>query len=168
MTLTILPCRHLPKKRRLDEGLVRQSNDGLWFCCRGDSDGAGFSWCSWQTLELDVFALLLGFLLLLSVFLYSVKEIISALGVLNVLNPQVHSLLHVTVTNDLVDNNTDCSWGDVVDDTRSAVVVFVRHALLFSGVGLDVDNVTNVVSAEVGRKPDRTSLLETALEHVTG
>ena len=45
---------------------------------------------------------------------------------LTVLDPQVDPLLHVTVTNDFVNDDTNSSWSDVVHDTRSAVVVFVR------------------------------------------
>lgn len=41
------------------------------------------------------------------------------------LDPQVYTLLHVTVSDNFVDNDTNSSWGDVVHDTSSAVVVFV-------------------------------------------
>ena len=42
----------------------------------------------------------------------------------------------------------------------------MRHAFLFSSVGFDVDDVADVVRADVGRQSDRTVLLEATLEHV--
>lgn len=38
------------------------------------------------------------------------------------------------------------------------MVVFVRHALLLRGVGLDVNDVTDAVGDEEGREFDRTML----------
>jgi len=40
-----------------------------------------------------------------------------------VLDPDVYPLLDVTVTDNLVDNDTDSTRGDIVDDASSAVVI---------------------------------------------
>ena len=88
------------------------------------------------------------------------------------LDPNVHPLLDVTVADDLVDDDTNGTGGDIVDnaspaaaarkscvryETRSRdepMVVFVGHALLLGSVGLDVNNVTNPEVNEVCREFD--------------
>ena len=91
---------------------------------------------------------------------------ITALGVLDVFNSEVDTLLHVSVSNDLVNDDTNRGRGNVVNDTGSTVVVLVRHTLLLSGVGLDVDDISNSVDLQVGRQGDHTLVLEVTLEHV--
>jgi hypothetical protein len=94
------------------------------------------------------------------------ERTVPALGVLDVLNTEVDTLLHVSVTDDLVNDDSDGRRGNVVDDTGTTVVVLVRHTLLLSGVGLDVDDISDSVNLEVGREGDHTLVLEVTLEHV--
>ena len=58
-----------------------------------------------------------------SVPLHPVQELLPALRVLDVLDPEVHPLLDVTVADDLVDNDTNSARGDIVDDAGSTVVM---------------------------------------------
>ena len=50
----------------------------------------------------------------------AVEELLSALRVPDVLYTDVHPLLNVAVTDDLVDDDTDGVGGDVVDNTGPA------------------------------------------------
>jgi len=193
------------ERQRLDGGLVRKGVEGLGSVV-GDRDGSGLTGLSRETLELDVLcnskneptfisgtsfsftphlpqssqltSLLLGLPLLGSVANNSVQELLPALGVLDVLYPQVDTLLHVSTVDDLVADDTDSSGGDVVDDTGLSVVELVGllethtqtvaglarlakggfvmfnhavtyHTLLLSGVGLDVNDITDSVSGQV-------------------
>ncbi len=56
----------------------------------------------------------------LVVVLDTVKELLSALGVPDVLYTDVNRLLQVTVADNLVDKDTDSVWGDVVNNSGPA------------------------------------------------
>jgi hypothetical protein len=68
-------------------------------------------------------SLSLGLPLLGSVALNPVQELLPALGVLDMLNTEVDTLLHVSTVDDLVADNSDTTWGNVVYDTGLTVVV---------------------------------------------
>jgi hypothetical protein len=84
----------------------------------------GLSGLDGLPLEDDLFTSLGGLDLLLGVGLDSVQELLSALGVLDVLDSDVDSLLHVSTVDDLVGNDSNTSGRDVVDDTGLSVVDF--------------------------------------------
>ena len=80
--------------------------------------------------EMNVGSVLLSLLLLGSVSLDTVQELLSTLRVVDVLDADVYPLLQVTVSDFLVDNNTEGGLGDIVDDTGLSVVDLVRHTIL--------------------------------------
>lgn len=63
-----------------------------------------------------------GLDLLGGVGLDSVQELLSALGVLDVFDSDVDSLLHVSTVDDLVTDDSNTSGRDVVDNTGLSVV----------------------------------------------
>ena len=106
----------------MDTTLTWQSSQSLGSVVL-ETDGPSLTWLSWQSLQDDLLSLLLCLDLLCGVRLDAVQELLSALGVLDVLDPDVDTLLHVSTVDDLVAEHTDTTGGDVVDDTGLAVVV---------------------------------------------
>jgi hypothetical protein len=62
----------------------------------------------------------------------------------------VDALLHDARAHQLVDLHTDGALGHVPHDTSLTVVELVRHALLLRAASLDVDNLAELESGEVG------------------
>ena len=60
------------------------------------------------------------------VALHAVEELLPALRVPDVLNAEVDTLLDVTVADNLVNDDTDCAGGHVVDDASAAARMLVR------------------------------------------
>lgn len=81
--------------------------------------------------------------------LHAIKELLAALGVLDVLDTDVNPLLDITVANNLVHDHTNCMGSDVVNNASAAMVVLVGHALLLCSIGLNIDNVANTVGNKV-------------------
>ena len=79
------------------------------------------------SLEVDVCAVGLSLLLLGGVGLDAGDELLAALGVLDVLDADVDTLLEETVADLLEDDDSEGGLGDVVDDTGLSVVDLVGH-----------------------------------------
>lgn len=63
------------------------------------------------------------------VFFYAVQEFLSGLRVLDVLDSQVDTLFDVSVPDGLLDDNTNCAGGDVVNDTSSSAEQEGKYSL---------------------------------------
>ena len=68
------------------------------------------------------------------------------------LNADVNTLFDVSVSYNLVYNDTDSMGGNVIDNSSASVVELVGHALLLCGVGLDVNNISYTVVEEESRQ----------------
>ncbi len=152
--------------RILDEGFIRNRGDGLRLVASSGNE-TGRLWTEGLSLQLNKLALSLGILQSSSVFLDTTEEICSALGVLNVFNTDIDTLFHITVSDLLVEDDTDGGLGDVVDDTSLALVVLVRHTLLDGTVDIDVDDITNTVGDHVSGELGWTMFSELAREKVS-
>jgi hypothetical protein len=134
-----------------------------------------------------------GFSLSLSfgIRLDTTQELKTAFGVFNVLNADVDSLLNVSVSDLLVDDHTDRGLGDIVDDTSFTIiirarlvlsgfgiaayricnlplVVFVGHTLLDGSVGLDINNISDLVVNKICGELDGALGSKVTGEKVTG
>lgn len=87
----------------------------------------GFPRLDRLSLQVDMDTLLLGLALLNGVFLDAVDEFLSRARVGDVFNTDVDALLHVTVSDSLVNDNTNSGFGHVIDHSGLAVVDFVGH-----------------------------------------
>ena len=108
----------------LNGGLVRQRIDSLGFA---SDHGVGGPGLNSHSLEMHTSSLLLRSLPLGGVILDTVNELLAALGVLDVLDTDVDTLLKVAVADTLVDDDPEGRLGDVVNDTGLSVVDLVGH-----------------------------------------
>lgn len=119
-----------------------------------------------KTLQGNLDALGLGFTSSLGRLADTPQKVITALGMINVLNAQINTLFHVTMPDALMDDDTDGMRGHVVDDTSASMVKLVWHTTMDSRVGLDVNNVANLVGLHVGGKFDGSMFTKISFEHV--
>jgi len=119
----------IPELFCLDGSLVWDRGDSLWEVIL-DSDGTSLTGLGGLPLQVHMRPSSLSFPLLLSVRLDTVDELLSALGVLDVLNANVHTLLDVSVADELVEDDSEGGLGDVVDNTGLTVVDLVGHTII--------------------------------------
>ena len=84
-------------------------------------DEAGLTGQGRLSLQVDLDTVSLGLQLGGGVLLDAAQEVVTALGVLDVLNTDVDALLKETVADLLVDDDTNSGLGHVVDDTSATV-----------------------------------------------
>ena len=90
----------------------------------------------------------------------AVKELLLAVGGLDVLDADIETLADKTVGDELVELDADGTLLDAPDTAGATVVELVGHALVDGAVHLDVDVVADLVGAEVGGKAGKTVLAE--------
>lgn len=120
----MIPTAKKPKQSQhiphLNSCLVSDRYDGLWYVVlhRNSPRLAGHQWLS---LQVNVCAISLRFLLQLGVCLDSADELFTGAGKGDVLDTEVDALLDVPVFDLLVDDDADCALCDVVDDSSLSV-----------------------------------------------
>jgi len=107
------------------------------------------SWLGSLSLGVDFDALFFGVFLENFVPLHTVKEILSAAAVLNMLNADVDLFLQDLFPELLVDFNTNSMWCDIENTASFSVVELVRHALLVSSITLNINNITTLVAVHI-------------------
>lgn len=120
------------------------------------------------TLELNLNTRLTSLLAGSIVSLDTLKEILTALGVLSVFNADVNTLVENAATYALRNDDTDSTARDVPDGTSLTVVELVGHTLVDSTITLDINNVTNAVDSLDTAKSNLTLLSEVLLEEGAG
>lgn len=96
------------------------------------------------------------------------NELITAVGLLDVLNPHVDPLPQVLSSHSLQHLHSDGSGGHIPHLAGLSVVDSVGHTTVHGGVGLDVNNVSEVVVHQVGGEVGVTMLAETLGKLVPG
>lgn len=109
-------------------GIVSDGGDRLWDVVLR-ADGVSLPGTDGLALQVEMDTLLLGLPLLNGVLLDTAQEVLTRARVLKVLDADVDALLHVSVADALVADNTEGGLGDVVDDTGLAVVDLVGHTV---------------------------------------
>ncbi len=93
-----------------------------------DGDEAGLTGLDGLSLQVDLDTIGLGLQLGGGVLLDATQEVITALGVLDVLDADVDALLEETVANLLVDDDTNSGLGHVVDDTGATMRAWEKES----------------------------------------
>ena len=83
-------------------------------------------------------------------------------------NSDVESLGDDSVSDLLVDDDSERSWVDVEDCSGSAVIELVWHALVDGTVDDDINNITDLVGGEVLGHSNGAVTSESLLEFVSG
>lgn len=96
------------------------------------------------------------------------SELLSAAGLLDVLEANADALADRAVADDLVDDHADTTGGDVPDDAGAAVVVLVGHTLAHGRIRNDVDEVADLHGGQEGRHRGDAVLTELLGEEVAG
>ena len=89
-------------------------------------------------------------------------------GELEMFNSDVNSLGNDSLSDLLVDDDTDGSRVDVEDAAGSSVIVFVGHSLVDGTIDDDIDDISGFVGSEGLGNVDSSVHLETLSELVSG
>ena len=112
---------------RLDSCLVRNGRNALRPIVLHRNSPC-LSWHQRLSLQIDLCTFFLRLSSLGSIIPHAAQKLFSATRVLDVLDPDVDSLLEVAIANLLMADDADCGLCNVVYDASLAVIDLVRHA----------------------------------------
>jgi len=118
------------------------------------------------TLQVHLFTSLASSLLGSLVGLDTLNNFLLTLGLTDVFNSDMDTLLKNTPVDKLVHTNTNGGLGHIENNTSTSVVVLVRHTLVDGRVGEDVNVVSNLHRDEVLGEVGQTTLAKFLREHV--
>jgi len=121
-----------------------------------------------SSFQLEFGVLFSCFLLELCVSFHSIQEILSALGVADMLDANVDSLLHNSVANKFVQFNSNGSGCDVPHNTSLAMVEFVGHSLVDRTNSNNVNNISAMVRFKESLCGESSMFAKGAGKHVAG
>merc|ERR1712167_321590 len=107
------------------------------------------SWLNWDSFSDDFLVSFLGLNLQFVVILNSLDESKSGLRFSNVFNSDTDSLWNDSSIVRLVDDDTNCMAGNIVNSSGFTMIVLVWHAFVDGTVDNDVHIITNSVIAKV-------------------
>lgn len=88
-----------------------------------------------------------------------------ALGLANVFDADMDTLLNDTSIDQFVDTDTNSRLRDIKDNTGSSMVSLVRHTLVDGRIGKDINVVTDLDRHQVLRKVRESMLTERLGKH---
>jgi len=98
--------------------------------------------------------------------LHAIQEILTTAGMTDVFCSNADLLLLDPVPDWLGDHHTQRSVGHVENAASATVVVLVRHTRMDGSIGLDVDDVTNLIDLQQRRDGGHSIFTEGPSEHV--
>jgi len=151
----------------LNDEFVRNRFEEGRFVVLGPDD-VGWSGSNWLSLQVrDGGAVLLALTTSSVVALHTVQEVLATAGMSDVFGSDADFLLLDSVPDWLGDDHAQRPVGHVENAPSPTVVVLVRHASVDGSIGLDVDNVSDLVDLEQRGDRRHSILAKGPSEHVT-
>lgn len=156
--INFISLKQVTERKRLDSGDLSISSRS--------SKEVSLPGCLGVTLQVNLLTSLTGGLLGGLVGLDTLNDLLLTLGLADVLNAYMNTLLDDASIDELVHTNTNSGLGNVEDDTSTSMVVLVWHTLVDGRVSEDIDVVTDLNREEVLGEVGHTMLPELLGKHV--
>ena len=156
--IIIISLEQVTERKRLDGGNSSISS-------RSDKE-VSFLGLDGVTLQVNLLATLTSSLLGSLVGFDTGDDLLLALGLADVLDTNMDTLLKDASVDILVHTNTDGRLGNIEDDTGTSVVVLVGHTLMDTGVGENINVIADLHGKHVLGEGGQAMLPELLGKHV--